>query len=179
MNETATGMNSEPMLGTSHAMETITRAARDGAADAREMANRVWANAGLFFCRFVYTTSYTISYGVVLPGDAPRPLRALGQRRRPRPDRWAPPPRPRRSTNSAATIFRPRSRPSLLLDPADAPARRLPEGCGGHTTPGRMLLARLASPCEAARAGWRDQLAAFFFLKTGAIFEATPFSWSP
>jgi hypothetical protein len=48
-------------------LDTISKAARDGAADAREMANRVWANSTLFLCRFVYTTSYTLSYGVVFP----------------------------------------------------------------------------------------------------------------
>jgi hypothetical protein len=31
------------------------------------MANRVWASTSLFLSRFVYTTSYTISYGVVFP----------------------------------------------------------------------------------------------------------------
>lgn len=62
-----TDLNSETMLAPTDALSTITRAARDGAADAREMANRVWANTSLFLCRFVYTTSYTLSYGVVLP----------------------------------------------------------------------------------------------------------------
>jgi hypothetical protein len=62
-----TELQSETMLEPTNALSTITRAARDGAADAREMANRVWADASLFLCRFVYTTSYTISYGVVFP----------------------------------------------------------------------------------------------------------------
>ncbi len=62
-----TELNSESMLQPADALSTITRAARDGAADAREMAERVWANTSLFLCRFVYTTSYTISYGVVFP----------------------------------------------------------------------------------------------------------------
>jgi hypothetical protein len=54
-------------LNSSDAINTITQAARDGAADAREMANRVWASTSLFVCRFVYTTSYTLSYGIVFP----------------------------------------------------------------------------------------------------------------
>ena len=62
-----TQLHSESMLQPADPLGTITRAARDGAADAREMANRVWANTSLFLCRFVYTTSYTISYGVVFP----------------------------------------------------------------------------------------------------------------
>jgi hypothetical protein len=62
-----TDPTSEIMLQPNDPLATISRAARDGAADAREMANRVWASTGLFLCRFVYTTSYTISYGVVFP----------------------------------------------------------------------------------------------------------------
>jgi hypothetical protein len=54
-------------LNPSDAINTITQAARDGAADAREMANRVWASTSLFVSRFVYTTSYTLSYGIVFP----------------------------------------------------------------------------------------------------------------
>ena len=57
----------DSMLNSTDTMNTITQAAKDGAADAREMANRVWANTSLFLCRFVYTTSYTISYGIVFP----------------------------------------------------------------------------------------------------------------
>jgi hypothetical protein len=45
----------------------MSKAARDGAADAREAAVRTWAAASLFTSRFVYTTCYTISYGVVFP----------------------------------------------------------------------------------------------------------------
>jgi hypothetical protein len=62
-----TDQNPEALLKPSSALSTITKAASDGAADAREMANRVWANTSLFLSRFVYTTSYTISYGVVFP----------------------------------------------------------------------------------------------------------------
>jgi hypothetical protein len=49
------------------ALELVKSGARQGAADAREVANRVWDGAGLFFCRFLYTTSYTLSYGIVFP----------------------------------------------------------------------------------------------------------------
>lgn len=48
-------------------MEIVKRAARDGAADAREAATRTWAAASRFTSRFVYTTCYTVSYGVVFP----------------------------------------------------------------------------------------------------------------
>ena len=60
-------LQSETMLEPNDTLSTISRAARDGAADAKEMATRVWASTSLFVCRFVYTTSYTISYGVVFP----------------------------------------------------------------------------------------------------------------
>ena len=43
----------------------VTRAARDGAADARAAADRTWEATHRFACRFVYTTTYTVSYGVV------------------------------------------------------------------------------------------------------------------
>jgi hypothetical protein len=67
MTDTTTEIHSNSVLESTGTLDTIARAARDGAADAREMANRVWASTSLFLCRFVYTTSYTISYGVVFP----------------------------------------------------------------------------------------------------------------
>ena len=67
MSELTTGTHSDSILNPTGTLDTISRAARDGAADAREMANRVWTSTSLFLCRFVYTTSYTISYGVVFP----------------------------------------------------------------------------------------------------------------
>lgn len=67
MTDSMTNIHPESIFNTSGTLSTIGQAARDGAADAREMANRVWANTSLFLCRFVYTTSYTISYGVIFP----------------------------------------------------------------------------------------------------------------
>ena len=67
MSEISTFEHSDSSFHPSDTLNTITQAARDGAADAREMANRVWASTSLFLSRFVYTTSYTISYGVVFP----------------------------------------------------------------------------------------------------------------
>ena len=52
-----TGLSVGPALG----------AARQGASDAREAADRFAASAGLFASRFVYTTCYTLSYSVVFP----------------------------------------------------------------------------------------------------------------
>lgn len=64
---------SEPFAGTfpetapsvNGAVDLVTRAARQGATDAEEAAKRVWASTELFVSRFVYTTCYTVSYGVV------------------------------------------------------------------------------------------------------------------
>ncbi|MDG3007109.1 hypothetical protein [Paludisphaera mucosa] len=56
--------STESLNGT---LETVTRAAQRGAADASEAAARTWTAAGRFASRFVYTTCYTISYGVVFP----------------------------------------------------------------------------------------------------------------
>jgi hypothetical protein len=48
-------------------LDLARRAARDGAADAREAAERTWAAASLFASRLVYTASYSIAYGVTYP----------------------------------------------------------------------------------------------------------------
>ena len=49
------------------ALDTAVKAAKDGAADAKVTAGKVLPAAGRFLSRFVYTTSYTFSYGVVFP----------------------------------------------------------------------------------------------------------------
>jgi hypothetical protein len=67
MSETPFANDSEPAVVPSSTIDIMARAARDGAADAREMAERVCSGTGLFLSRFVYTTSYTFSYGVVFP----------------------------------------------------------------------------------------------------------------
>jgi hypothetical protein len=51
----------------SSAMDVMTRAARDGAADAREAAAKAFSNTSLFLSRMLYTSTYTISYGVIFP----------------------------------------------------------------------------------------------------------------
>lgn len=53
--------------GATGTMDLAVIAAQQGAADAREAADKVMASAGLFMARFVYTTCYTLSYGVVFP----------------------------------------------------------------------------------------------------------------
>jgi hypothetical protein len=67
MSETQLGATSDAIARASGPFELATRAARQGAADAREAAARTWDASSLFLSRFVYTTCYTVSYGVVFP----------------------------------------------------------------------------------------------------------------
>src|SRR5580698_7354477 len=67
MTETPGDATQDPGQSSAGALHLVTRAARDGAADAREAATRTWAASRLFASRFVYTTCYTVSYGVVFP----------------------------------------------------------------------------------------------------------------
>jgi hypothetical protein len=57
----------DPLKTVAAALDTAVKAARDGAADARITAGRAIPAAGRFLSRFVYTTSYTFSYGIVFP----------------------------------------------------------------------------------------------------------------
>jgi hypothetical protein len=67
MSESEVGANREPLESSPGTLEIVSRAARDGAADAREAAARAWSATSLFVSRFVYTACYTVSYGVVFP----------------------------------------------------------------------------------------------------------------
>jgi hypothetical protein len=57
----------DPLKTVADALDTAVKAAKDGAADAKATAGKVLPAAGRFLSRFVYTTSYTFSYGVVFP----------------------------------------------------------------------------------------------------------------
>jgi hypothetical protein len=48
-------------------LELVKKAASEGAQDARKAAGQAIEKTKTFLCRFTYTTSYTISYGVVFP----------------------------------------------------------------------------------------------------------------
>jgi len=48
-------------------LDVASAAARQGAADAYDAANRAYESTSLFLSRFTYTACYTISYGVVFP----------------------------------------------------------------------------------------------------------------
>ncbi len=57
----------DPLKTIADALDTAVQAAKDGAADAKATAGKVLPAAGRFLSRFVYTSSYTFSYGVVFP----------------------------------------------------------------------------------------------------------------
>jgi hypothetical protein len=67
MSENLTASQNHAFAGEGGALNLVTRAVQDGASDAREAAVRTWAATSRFSKRFVYTTCYTISYGVVFP----------------------------------------------------------------------------------------------------------------
>ena len=65
MSDTQSVPNSNLAGSSNGALHVVSLAARQGAADASEAAARTWTATGRFLNRFVYTTCYTISYGVV------------------------------------------------------------------------------------------------------------------
>ena len=66
-NVAAKASSRDPLKTVADALDTAVKAAKDGAADAKATAGKVLPAAGRFLSRFVYTTSYTFSYGVVFP----------------------------------------------------------------------------------------------------------------
>ena len=68
MSDSTTNSTLETAAATSsNAIELVSNAAREGAADARQAAAHAWEVSSRFVSRFVYTTCYTVSYGVVFP----------------------------------------------------------------------------------------------------------------
>ena len=57
----------DPLKTVADALDTAVKAAKDRTADAKASAERAFPGAGRFLSRFVYTTSYIFSYGVVFP----------------------------------------------------------------------------------------------------------------
>jgi hypothetical protein len=57
----------DPLKTVADALDMAVKAAKDGAADAKVTAGEMLPAAGRFLSRLVYTTSYTVSYGVVFP----------------------------------------------------------------------------------------------------------------
>ena len=57
----------DPLRTVADALDVAVTAARDGAADAKASAAKMLPATGRFLARFVYTTSYTMSYGIAFP----------------------------------------------------------------------------------------------------------------
>jgi hypothetical protein len=57
----------DPLKTVADALDAAVKAGKDGAADAKTTAGKILPASGRFLLRFVYTTSYTLSYGVVFP----------------------------------------------------------------------------------------------------------------
>jgi hypothetical protein len=57
----------DPLKTVADALDVAVKAAKDGTAEAKTTAGKMLPAAGRFLSRFVYTTSYTLSYGVVFP----------------------------------------------------------------------------------------------------------------
>ncbi|MFI5456496.1 MAG: hypothetical protein ACHRXM_13685 [Isosphaerales bacterium] len=57
----------DPMKTVADALDKAFKAAKGGTADAKTAVGKALPAAGRFLSRFVYTTSYTFSYGVVFP----------------------------------------------------------------------------------------------------------------
>lgn len=67
MSDAVYSVNAVPSQNGSGGLQLVSRAARDGAADASEAATRFWSSSSLMVSRLLYNTAYTLSYGVVFP----------------------------------------------------------------------------------------------------------------
>jgi hypothetical protein len=67
MSETQVGTIQDPLASAAGALDLVSQAARDGAADARDAAIRTWNATSQIASRVVYSACYAVSYGVVFP----------------------------------------------------------------------------------------------------------------
>jgi hypothetical protein len=67
MTDPAGAASASPSTEVGRTMDLVAQAARQGASDAREAAQRVWSATGLAASKMLYNTTYAISYGVVFP----------------------------------------------------------------------------------------------------------------
>ena len=145
----------DPIESTAGTLELVAQAAQRGAADAREAAARTWTATGLFVSRFVYTTCYIISYGVVFPsvllaravpvnnaavrglieGAQPRGTRSMSCTTRPSCRRPTPLCRPSRRPETSPAV-------STALPPARTLSHR---GASQRSSPLHPLMIALAS----------------------------------
>jgi hypothetical protein len=66
-NASVEAQTSDPLKSIADAMENAVQAASRGAVDARARVDSALPAVSRFMSRFVYSTCYTISYGVVFP----------------------------------------------------------------------------------------------------------------
>jgi hypothetical protein len=64
---TATPAAADPLSAVADAMQSAASSVTEGAAAAKSAASKALPTVGLFANRLVYTTCYTVSYGVVFP----------------------------------------------------------------------------------------------------------------
>lgn len=64
---TAQANASDPLAAVADAMHAAAESVSEGAAAARSAAGAALPSVGLFANRFLYTTCYAVSYGVVFP----------------------------------------------------------------------------------------------------------------
>lgn len=57
----------DPLAAVADAMQQAASSVQEGATAARDAAEKALPSVGLFANRFVYTTCYAVSYGVVFP----------------------------------------------------------------------------------------------------------------
>ena len=57
----------DPLFAVADAMQQAASSVQEGATAARDAAEKALPSVGLFANRFVYTTCYAVSYGVVFP----------------------------------------------------------------------------------------------------------------
>lgn len=65
--ETATPAAADPLSAVADAMQSAASSVTEGASAAKNAAQKALPTVGLFANRLVYTTCYTVSYGVVFP----------------------------------------------------------------------------------------------------------------
>ena len=64
---TATPAAADPLSAVADAMQSAASSVTEGASAAKNAAQKALPTVGLFANRLVYTTCYTVSYGVVFP----------------------------------------------------------------------------------------------------------------
>jgi len=67
MSEATTSPNEDPLQSIADALQTAGDSIKEGAVHAQAKATQVFPQVSRFASRFMYTTCYTISYGVVFP----------------------------------------------------------------------------------------------------------------